>query len=114
MKTVLPALFVTAFLSSAAYADQNQGKRGANIDQVVSSLQLEAATATSLKTLMESHRSEKQALRKDGKKDREQHQALRKQHRKALLDILGYEKMYEFEEMMGQNRSKHGKRGMRG
>ena len=113
MKTVLSALIVTALLSSNVNADQGKGKRGANIEQVITSLQLDAKTSTSLKALFEKHREERKASREKGKKDREQRQASRKQHRQAILDILGYEKMYEFEGMMRQNRGKHGnkKRG---
>ncbi|MEH6457397.1 MAG: hypothetical protein V7749_13790 [Cocleimonas sp.] len=109
MKTVLTALIITAFLVGTANADQNKHKHGQNIDQVVSSLQLESATAINLKSLMQSHRDERQALRQKVKKDREQRQALRKQHRQSLLKLLGYEKMYEFEEMMRENRPKRRK-----
>ncbi|MGK0269960.1 MAG: hypothetical protein ACI88H_000593 [Cocleimonas sp.] len=109
MKTILSVLIVTALLSSSVNADQKKGKRGPNIDQVVASLQLEDAAASSLKTLMESHRTDRQTLRQQGKKDREQRQVLRAQHRQALLEVLGYEKMYEFEEIMRKNRSERRK-----
>lgn len=106
IKTVLSALIITTFLAGTANADQNKHKKGPNIDQVISSLQLETATATNLKSLMESHREQRNAMREQGKKDREQKQTLRKQYRQAVLDLLGYEKMYEFEEVMHQNRHK--------
>jgi len=109
MKTILSALIITAFLASNANADQNKSKKAANIDQVISSLQLEAVTATNLKSLMERHREQRHALLEQGKKDREQRQALRMQHRQSLLDLLGYEKMYKFEEIMRQNNPKRGK-----
>ena len=126
MKTALSALIISVLLANSANADQNMGKQGINIDQVIASLKLESATATSLKTLMESHRSEQQAFRvqgqkvrerkqallvkqrkallMQGQKARERKQALRKQQRKTLLVLLGYEKLYMFEEIMHQNR----------
>ena len=105
-KTILSTVIITALLAGTANADQNKQKKGANIDQVISTLQLDATVATNLKSLMESHREQKQALRKQGIKDREQRQTLRKQHRQALLELLGYEKMYEFEGIVSQKRSK--------
>lgn len=112
VKTVLSTLIVSALLSGTAYAEgQHKGKRGGNIDQVISSLQLDATTATSLKTLMESQRAEKQALRKSGTKDREQRKTLRDQHRQAIASLIGEEKMEQLKEMKGKKRSKHGKRG---
>ena len=114
IKTSVSTLIFTALLSGAAYADQSKRKKGPNIEQIVSSLQLDASTATSLKTLMKSHREAKQASREKDMKNREQKQASRKQHRQALLEILGYEKMYKFDEMMREYRSKKGnKRGIR-
>ena len=115
VKTVLSTLIVSALLTGTAYAEgQHKGKRGANIDQVISSLQLDATTASSLKTLMESQRAEKQALRKSGTKDREQRKTLRTQHRQAVLELIGEEKMEELKKLKGKKRSKHGKRGKRG
>ena len=106
MKVALSTLIIAALLTTSAYADKREGKRGVNIDQVVASLQLDETKANSLKALIESHRTERKALREQGNKNKEQRQALRKQHRQALLDVLGYEKMYEFEGIMKQNRSK--------
>ena len=117
MKTLIPTLqstiistvIITALLTSSVSADEKKGNKGPNIDQVVASLQLEDTTASSLKTLMESHRADRKALRQKGQKDREQRQVLRAQHRQALLDVLGYEKMYEFEELMRKSRSERRK-----
>jgi len=106
MKVILSTLMISALLVTAAHADKQKGKRGVNIDQIITTLQLEETKANSLKTLMETHRADRKALRKQGERNREQRQALRKQHRQALLEVLGYEKMYEFEEIMKQNRSK--------
>ena len=115
VKTVLSTLMLSALLSGTALAEgQHKGKRGANIDQVISSLQLDATTATSLKTLMESQRAEKQALRKSDTKDREQRKTLRNQHRQAILELIGEEKMEELKKMKGKKGSKRGKHGKRG
>ena len=108
--TVVSAVLITAVLATSAHADKRKGKKGVNIDQVVASLQLDVSTATNLKTLMENHRAEKRASRDQAKQNREQRKAKRKVHRKALLDLLGYEKLYQFEEIMKENRSKRGKR----
>ena len=106
MKTILSALIISVLLTSSASANQKNKKRGVNIDQVIASLQLEGDKATNLRTLMENHHTDRESLRKQGQKNREQRHELREKHRQELLKVLGYEKMYEFEEIMRQNRQK--------
>lgn len=109
MKNLLSILIITVLLTNTASADQGKGKRGPDIDKIVSTLQLDVDTSTNLKALMEKHQETRKAAREEGKKDRAAKKAARKQYRADLLAVLGYEKMYEFEDIMRQNRKSKGK-----
>ncbi|GAA0422463.1 hypothetical protein GCM10009133_33760 [Cocleimonas flava] len=116
MKPIISMCLIALLATTSVYADisdgteNKKGPRQPDIDQVVSSLQLEDSKAQQLKMLLESHQQEMKTLREQSEQIREIHRNIREQHQKALLALLGYENLYKFEETMSEYRPMRGKR----
>ena len=94
------SLLLSALLFSVSAQAQPQGGReGPGIDhqQVVSQLNLDAATEQSLLQLMNRHRAEHQNQRDDDHKDRHE---MHERHREEVKALLGEERLSAFEKSM--------------
>jgi len=89
--------------------DQDQQRpRGPDMKALAQQLGLNDDQTAKLKTILEKHRQEMQAMRQAGMQRGEeamqQRHAQRDKHREELLTVLSYEQLYKFEKFMEQNR----------
>lgn len=93
--------------------DQDQQRpKGPDMKALAQQLGLNEDQTARLKTILEKHRQEMQAMRQAGGQRGEdamqQRHAQRDKHREELLTVLSYEQLYKFEKFMEQNRPRGG------
>ncbi len=114
-KKLIPLIIASALtVSFSANAMQGKGPR-VEPQEIATQLELDAATAESLVTLMESHRESMKAQRAERQERSyeafKQKRAQREQYRTQIEALLGPAKFEEFEKMMWEQRQqrRHGK-----
>ncbi len=101
MKTLLLSLLLL-ITSNSVFAMQNDARAKPDIDTLTATLQLNETQAIELKNLMRQHRQQMEILRDNSRTIRTQMKTKRDAHRENLLNILGYEQFYKFDNYMHQ------------
>lgn len=103
MKIFLSMCLIALLATNTVNAGDCRDKKGHDIDKLASTLQLDDAKAQELKAIMDTHHSEKDALRESHRDARHE---MHERQREDLLKVLSQEQLDAFEKNMRRPRHK--------